>query len=162
MSLSADGIWKAGVWAETVWADGVWFEGAAAAVATAKPSGGWAMHGFYDRYLAEQQERDEERKQVKKSLESLDKTDADIARLLHRQLEREARDAEIASLEAMVSSSYTKRQGKLASQYNERVAKAYIRAATQGNFSSLEAFEREMDRAREEEEFLLIAMVVLN
>jgi hypothetical protein len=44
----------------------------------------------------------------------------------------------------------------------ERVGGAYLRALEQGNFSSLQAFEREMERAREEEEFLLLAIAMLD
>ena len=124
--------------------------------------GGWAAQYFYDKYVEQRREREEEREKVRVQVESIeDDTDAQIARLLHKQIEQDARRSELESLEALVKSTYTERQERLALEYNERVAKAYVRAATQANFSAMEAFEREMDRAREEEEFLFLAMTVL-
>ena len=126
------------------------------------PAGGWAVQNWYNIYDRDRKEREEERDQVRKEVESIeDGTDSEIARLLHKQIEQDARLEELASLEALVQSTYTDRQAKLAEKYNERVAKAYVRAATQANYSALEAFEREMDQAIEEEEFLLLAMTLL-
>ena len=130
--------------------------------AASPTGGGWVAQHFYDHYTKERRDRRAERDKVKVQVESIeDKTDAEIARLLHKQMEQDARRAELESLEALVKSTYTERQAGLALEYNERVAKAYVRAATQANFSAMEAFEREMDRAREEEEFLFLAMTVL-
>ena len=49
-----------------------------------------------------------------------------------------------------------------AREYNEVVAKAFSRAMELQTFSAIEAFERELDRAIEEENFLLLAMTVLH
>ena len=134
-----------------------------AATTITPAGGGWMpLSDFYDRYKVEQKEREEERKRIKADIAVIeDDTDAQIAKLLHEQMEREAREQELTELEAYVAKSYADPQ-VLAVEYNEKVAKAYVRAAAQMNFSAMEALERELDRAIEEEEFLMIAMTVLH
>ena len=151
--------WAEGAWIDAGWNAGAWGEAVEDVVS---PVAGWADQNWYDAYREKKQDRDEEHKRVIESFDDLEETDAEIANFLHKQLERDARNKEISALEEMVRSTYTPKQAERAKQYSKRVAKAYIRAATQGNFSAVEAFEREMDRAREEEEFLMIAMMLLN
>lgn len=126
------------------------------------PTGGWAALNWYDSYRQKKRKREKKRDKILEEIQTLDETDAEIAALLHKQLETEAREKELAALEEMVRSTYTKRQARQAKQYNERVAVAYSRAVAQGNFSAIEAFEREMERAMEEEEFLFLAIMVLD
>ena len=137
-------------------------EGAEAEEVAHDNVGGWAVASFYDRYRAEQLERERERKKALEAIKNLEGTDSEIAKLLHKQLEREARDKEIAALEQMVQSTYTQGQADKAKEYSEKVAKAYTRAAIKGGFSAVEAFEREMNDAREQEEFLFLAMILLS
>ena len=125
-------------------------------------SGGWGAQNWFDSYLQKRDRRRKERRRRLEETQDLEGIDREIARLLHKQLAREAREAEIESLEQMVSSTYSKAQEAQANLYNERVAKAYASAAAQASFSALERFEREMERAREEEEFLFLAMVMLD
>ena len=60
-----------------------------------------------------------------------------------------------------MAESFTAEDLEAAKRYSERVAKAYERAYIQGNYSAYMAFEREMERLREEEEFLLVALMAL-
>jgi hypothetical protein len=131
---------------------------------TGRSGGGgtWAALSWYDHYKDQQSDREEERDKLKKSVADIaDETDAQIARILHKQIEQEAREAELQTLENLIQSTYTERQKGLAEQYNAKVAKAYVRAAEQANFSAIEAFERELDKALEEDEFLFLAMALL-
>jgi hypothetical protein len=126
------------------------------------PVGGWFMHGLYDRYRDQHRQGEEESRKAKEAISEIeDETDAEIARLLHKKLDYEARTKEIEALEAMVSTGYTARQAQYAREYNERVALAYEKAAREKTFAALEKFEREMEHAIEEEEFLLLALMML-
>jgi len=129
-------------------------------VSASRPGGGWAMLSYYDRYYEERKERERQRKTALEATRSLDKTDREIAKLLHKQLEYEARSEEIAKLEQIIKTGYTQQQSIKAMRYNEKVSRAYERAIEKGTFSAVEAFEREMDRLREEEELLLMLLVM--
>lgn len=128
---------------------------------SAAPSGGWAFLAYYDRYRQRKISREEEEKTVAEHIGELEGTDAEIAQLLHRDDEKLRQDKEIAELESMVAESFRNEEIKAAKAYSEKVAKAYIRAVQQGNYSAYRALEREMEQAREEDEFLLLAMTIL-
>ena len=121
---------------------------------------GFAIGPMYDGYREEQQSRRQQ--QSEDADNDLEGTDAEIARLMHKKLQREARDEEIGKLTSMVQSSYSASQLQQAEQYSENVAKAYTRAAEKGSFAATEQFEREMERAREEEDFLLLAIITMS
>jgi len=126
------------------------------------PTGGWAARNVYGAYRQRKRRRDKERKRVLEELRELDAVDQEIGELLHKELATEAREQELAELGKLLSEDFTPEQEDQAQRYDEKAAKAYIRAVLQQNYSAIEAFEREMERARvEEEEFLLIAMVML-
>ena len=118
-------------------------------------SGGWAALNAYEAYQQRKKRRRREREEILKSIP--DEVDREIAAFMHP----DPREQEIAELDRLVADTFRNDELKLAKEYSERVAKAYVRAAMQHNFSALEAFEREMDRAREEDEFLLIALSLL-
>jgi len=124
--------------------------------------GGWAALNWYDGYRQKKRRREKRRDEILEEIEEIiDETDSEIAQLLHKQIEVAAREVELAELEAMVQSSYTRKQVEKAAEYSDNVAKAYVRAAVQANFSAVEAFEREMEQVREDEEFLLLAVALL-
>ena len=101
------------------------------------------------------------RDKIRESLEDIESsTDREIAQILQKDIKTEAREKELQALEFLVATTF--RNEDIAKAPNERVAKAFVRAAVQGNFSAMEALEREMDRAREDEMFLFIAMVLLD
>lgn len=122
----------------------------------------WNLLKKYDRYREDQQVRQGEEQENKNAIKDINGTDGEIANLMHKQLRRESRDAEIASLEAMIQSTYTTLQLEKAREYNENVARAYAKAVSKGGFSAIEAFEREMEKAREEEDFLVLVMMALS
>jgi hypothetical protein len=103
-------------------------------------SGGWGARNAYDAYLEEFLE------------EIQDPVDREIAELLHD-------DPGLTELDELVRESYSERDRQRAEEYSDRVARAYERAYRQGNYSALMAFEREMERAIEEEEFFLMAIM---
>ena len=124
-----------------------------------RPAGGYGALNWYDGYRQKKRKR---KKELEKAIAEIeDEVDRLIAIELHKDLETERHEQELAELEALISETYSEAQLAAAQAISNRVAKAYTRAALQGNYSAIEAFEREMERAREEEEFLLLAMALL-
>ena len=81
---------------------------------------------------------------------------------MHKDLEYEARDAEISELEGLVSSlDVNAEQARLRAETTDKLASAFTRAYMQSSFSALESFERQMEQHLEEEEFLLLAILLL-
>jgi hypothetical protein len=124
-------------------------------VTTEEYSGGWAAINAYEAYQQRKKRRRRERELLLDSIP--DDVDREIAAFMHP----DPREQEIAELDRLVAETFRNDELNLAKEYSERAAKAYVRAATQHNFSALEAFEREMDKAMEEEEFLFLSMVML-
>jgi hypothetical protein len=166
--------WSAGQWDANNWrgpneADtgirymvaGLTGSGELVAAATAdgaqaeEPSG-----GFYAEALRMAQQRQRRRKREIEEAEAerqiADDVSRDIARLMHEASEAEAKLAESVRLAA------------LAKQYaediaeNERIERALRDALTKQSEGAWLALQREIERAAEEEEFLLAAFVLLD
>lgn len=118
-------------------------------------TGGWAALNAYDAYRQRKSWRKKKREKYEAYLETLDEVDREIAQLLQEPEEEIA----LRELEALVVQYQD--QVNEAREFNERVGIAFERAARQRNYSALMAFEREVERAREEEEFLLLAIAML-
>jgi hypothetical protein len=127
--------------------------------AAQESSGGWL---FLNMYEAEQQRRkalEKRRKELEEETERIqDSVDREIATLLREQ---EAKDAKREEYERLAQIAKANADLDAARAYSERVAKAYARVITQGNYSAIEALDRELKRAREEEEFILLALMML-
>lgn len=120
---------------------------------TDQPTGGWL---FLSTYESELQRRRKRKEEVEEDLEQItDSVDREIAEILRPELER---DAELQRLRELAIKDANKRAAK---QYSERVSKAFTRAINQGNRSAMEALDRELKRAQEEEEFLVTAVMML-
>lgn len=130
-----------------------------------RPAGGWEQ-GFasiFDRFTAEKREKRQERRIARQEIKKIkDETDAEIARLMHEILEYDARTQEMDQLEEMMRKHDTRVERAVLREFNEDVEIAYGRAMKLGTFASAEAFERAMERALEEEEFLLLAIATLH
>lgn len=130
------------------------------AVIETAPSGGFMVRGVFDSLADRKRRKLKKLKEDIEEIEELPAVDREIAQLLHQDDENELIESSLKELENLVKSNITASQ--IEQEFSERVAKAFTRAAIQGNFSALEALEREMDRAREEEDFLMLAMIVVN
>jgi hypothetical protein len=119
-----------------------------------------SFHDVYDRYYEIHRHEEAQRKKLQKHIDGLEKTDAEIAGLLHQRELREQMEARLADLGELVEKAGIDELGAV-KEYSVKVGKAYERAVKQGNFSALQALEREMNRAREEEEFLLLSVALL-
>lgn len=123
-------------------------------------TGGWSALNYYQAYLQRRRERERRQKQILSEVRSLDGIDREIGTLLQKDLEREERDKEISTLESLVKKTNINRERALLNDVSMSLGKAYTRAYMQGSFSALEAFERELLTAEENEEFLLLAMLL--
>lgn len=165
MSLSVDGAWKAGVWAESVWADEIWREGEAPeqpveAAPEVQPTGGWLFLNLYEAELQRRRAREQKQRELAESVDEIqDALDRDIALLLH---EKDAIEAKRVDLERLGELAKVEADIQAAKQYSERVAVAYQRAIEKGTYSALEALDRELTRAKEEEEFLVLSVLLLD
>lgn len=121
-----------------------------------QPTGGFGFINDYDAYR--QRKRAEERRIRALLGEIQDPIDREIAQRLHEE-PKEDRAAEIGE---MVRARFSDQVVQDLEAYSDRVSKAFVRAYTQGNFSALEALDREMQRAIEEEEFLLLSLVMMD
>ncbi len=149
--------WVANAWADDAWFGTAWAEQEAAEAVT--PSGGFMVRGVFDT-LADRKRRN--LKVLREKLEEVNEIpgiDGEIAVLLHKDDEKELIESSLKELENLVKSNISRTQ--IEQEFNARVAKAFTRASVQGNFSALQAFEREMERVREEEAFFLIAAAVM-
>ena len=147
--------WATGAWGDNAWFGTAWFE-------EPVPTGGWIFLSMFDAFRQKKVEDEEERKKKLKSISEIDNDlDREIAQRLQKDLQQEDRERELQRLERLVAQSFSNQDLPLARAYNERVAKAFARVAVQKNFSAIEALEREMERAREEEEILLLALAML-
>ena len=121
-------------------------------------TGGWIVRDVFDT-LADRKRRN--LKALREKLEEVEEIagiDGEIALLLHKDDEKELIEASLKELENLVKST---NKTQIEQEFNERVAKAFTRASIQGNFSALQAFERELERLRQEEEFFLLAAMML-
>ncbi len=119
----------------------------------------WAFLNDYDAELQRRRARDQFRKLLDDETEQIqDDLDREIARELRKQ---EAIDERRKDLDKLAEIAKANADLEAARQYSERIATAYARAIAKGSFSALEALDRELRQAREEEEFLLTVLLML-
>lgn len=130
-----------------------------ATLSSEQPSGGWLFLNQYEAEQRRRRARARKRKELEEASEQIeDALDRNIALLMREQ---EAKDEKRKDLERLGSLAKQNADLEAARAYSERVATAFARAVTQGNYSALEALDRELRRASEEEEFLLTAIMML-
>lgn len=121
---------------------------------------GWKFLMDFDRFRKQREEDEEERERVKEIVEAIESpVDKEIAQILQKDIETEDRAKEIKALEQLITENATPQDLIAAEAHN--VAKAFARAALQKNFSAIEALEREMDQKQEEDDFLMLALVLM-
>ncbi len=144
------------VWGNS-WASGVWATGTWGYTPTATFTGGW--WGAFEREMSR---RERERKKLEQKLEETrkieDKVTRDIALEERRIEQNNARLRELERLQALAQ----EHERTIQRNVNERVRAAYTRTQLKKSFSALEALERELKRAKEEEDFLIMAIQVIH
>lgn len=132
----------------------------AAQIESEVTGGGWLFLNQYELEKQRRRARDRRRKQLEEESERIeDATDRQIAQLLRVQ---EAKDDKREDYERLATLARANADLDAARRYSERVATAYARVLAQGNYSAIEALDREMKRAAEEEEFLLLSILMLD
>lgn len=118
-------------------------------------TGGWAFHNEYELELQRRRRRKKEREELEAETERIqDEIDRAIAQELRKQ---EALDEKRDNLSRLKELAKKHADLEAARQYSERVATAFERALAQGNFSAMEALDRELQRARDDEDFMTMA-----
>jgi len=134
---------------------------AAQEVVTA-PVGGWDKLSQFDGHLERKRREEEEQERRKAEIDAIQsKLDRDIARIFARQQKQEQREKQLADLEQLIAINFNNADLPKVREFSQTVERAFVRAQQQGNISAVEAFEREFEQAREEEDFLLLAMIML-
>jgi hypothetical protein len=126
------------------------------------PTGGWLFLNLYEGELQRRKALERERKHLEEETEQIeDDLDRNIAQLLREQ---EAIDEKRDNLKRLAEIAKQNANLEAARQYSERVAAAYVKAITEANASNLKALanlDKELQLAREEEEFLIMALLML-
>lgn len=114
----------------------------------------------FEREMARRERERRERLEAEESAQAIaNARDREIAAFLHAQ---EAMDGERAELERLTGLVTQFADQQAESAFNERVQAAYVRALAQQNASALLAFERELRRQIEEEEFAVLMALALD
>lgn len=125
-----------------------------------QPSGGWPIFAtLYERELSQRSVRKRKHQELEQETAKIrNRLDREIAVELRRKEKAESHKAELARLKAIAVELEAAEARQV---YGEAVAKALERAVTAGNFSALEALDRELQRSNQETEFLLMAATLI-
>lgn len=124
---------------------------------TEQNSGGWATRLLLEQHAVHRRNLLDDAKRRKQEAIEAAKDDAvqkEIARRIHAELQREEEKQEIDRLKKLVESS-----GEL-TRSTERVQNAFLKAKSERTFSRLQALQRELIRAQEEEEMALLMILL--
>ena len=122
-----------------------------------------ATGGWLNEYLALQQRRNAEEKRrqaILRAVADLEGLDGEIAVELHRSESEKEAGRYATELREILRREVSPVALKETGLMTDRVEKAYYRALEQANFSAIQAFSRELERAIEEEDFLFLSMAI--
>ena len=125
---------------------------------TDTPTGGWLND--YSAYRQRAKARDRRRKEILDQIRELDGIDGEIARMLHADDERQDENDRIDEFRSLLDKEISKAKLDKAGLLNKRINRAYDRAMKKATFSAVQALEREIEDAIEEEDFLFIVMTL--
>ncbi|QDP53222.1 MAG: hypothetical protein GOVbin7744_25 [Prokaryotic dsDNA virus sp.] len=124
--------------------------------------GGKGWKTSYDAYQQRKKARKIQRARAIREVRKLDDAiDREIAERMQERLAREAEAKELEQIQRLLLDEITVDDLVASGLWTDRIRAAYYRALEQLNYSAVEAFEREVERATEEEEFLLLAITAL-
>lgn len=155
-------VWAAGFWPDDFWAAGFWSsDDTPPPVVPEQPTGGgYAFHNEYDAYEQRRNARRRaEKRRREEEAEIKDKVDREIAQLLRVQEEKDAEREDLARIQALAD-QYAGQGSRLG--LPKRVSTAILKAHEERSRNALEQVMREIERMREEEEFALIAALLLD
>jgi len=118
-------------------------------------TGGWA---FYNAFHAEEGRRQALRLRRRKMIDRAQQIESELDRQLAVEIQKnEAETERQQELKRLHDLALRHKDSVDEALYGERVIVALTRATLQGNFSALEALERELNRLKEEEDFIIEA-----
>ena len=124
-----------------------------------QPTGGWLFLNLYEAEQRRRRKRDKERRELEEETDRIeDELDRAIAQELRKQ---EAIDEKRDNLNRLKEIAKKNADLEAVRAYSERVHTAFVRALAQENYSALEALDRELRRAQEEEDFMAQALMIL-
>lgn len=123
-----------------------------------QPSGGW-----WFRYEQEMFRREDERRELERLKAQAEEIEDDLEREIAKEIrEDDTEQVRLAELNRLRDMAIRYR-ADLQEVASPQVVRAAERAIERGNYSAMEAFERELARMREEEQFLEMAVrMVIN
>lgn len=131
----------------------------AAAAVQQDVSGGWKFLYPYESHLRKRREDERKRQEIEDETEQIpDELDRSIAQLLREQ---EAIDAKRADLKRLADLAKQNADLEAARRYSEKVAKALEVALNTESTKALSRLDKELRKAREEEEALIMSMMML-
>lgn len=120
------------------------------------PSGGWLFLNTYGAELQRRRALERRRKELEEETEKIpDDLDRSIAQLLREQ---EAKDEKRYQLKRLGRLAKANADIEAVRKYSERVAKAYEAALKTESLKALDRLDKELRRAHEEEEALLMSL----
>lgn len=131
-----------------------------APVQSEQPTGGWlSLINTYEMQLARRREDARRRRELEAETERIeDATDREIAQLLRVQEAKDDKRKALADLGRIAKQNADLEGARL---YSEQVAEAYARVLETGNRRAIAALDQELQKAREEEEALLMQMFLM-
>lgn len=129
---------------------------AAPVVATdEQSSGGWIFG--YDAEIARRRRRKQEREELEQETEEIEApVDREIAQFLREQEAKDERREELERIRELARTHASEVR-----DYGEKVSKALDRALEKATFSAAEALERELERARTDEDLAMLIMQIV-
>lgn len=128
----------------------------AVAVSVDAPTAGW--WNLYDLEMVRRERERKKRKKLEEEAEQLQDTiDKELVKALLAEKKNQDRVAELKRLSALAE----RHMSRVEATVSPAVMQAAEAAITRGNYSAMERFERELRRAKEEEEFLAMAVEML-
>ena len=117
--------------------------------------------GFLDEYEEARSRSIAERKRRKALADKAKQIQDDLDKALPIELQKQeaqrGRLAELRRLTALADAH----QSTIKQDFSEKVINAAVRAVAQGNYSAMEALERELQASKDEEDFLIQATILL-
>jgi hypothetical protein len=121
--------------------------------------GGWLFLNLYEAELQRRRARKRRQRELEEETEQIEgQLDREIATLIRKQ---EAKDEKREDLKRLAEIAKANADLEAARQYSAAVGAAYAAAIEKGTTSALDRLDRELRKAREDEEFLMLTLMML-
>jgi hypothetical protein len=123
-------------------------------------SGGWGFLNLYEAELNRRRRLEKRRKELEAETEQIpNTTDREIAEFFRHQERLDEKRAELDALAELVKDNDDLDEAR---EYSEEVARAYVEAFLTGNRKAVAELDKELQKALEDEEFLLMVLMAMH